>query len=297
MNDGPMARVAVLGLGAMGLPMAQRLADGRFTVSGFEPDPERAEAARRSGLHVRPTVAEAADGAQVVLVCVRDHHQAEMALFGAAAIEERLAPGARIVLTSTIGVEGVKDLSARMRQASLVDAPVSGGTARARSGDLLILASGADRDLDEVRPVLEWLASSLVVAGPHVGDGQLLKIVNQLLAGVHIAAAAEALTLAARAGLAPESVLDVLRNGAGTSFMLLDRGPRMAATLAGDEVTTHSAIALFVKDLELVRGLADHVDVALPVSRAAGALFRNAADQGLSDADDSSLVRLLAGEG
>jgi 3-hydroxyisobutyrate dehydrogenase len=167
---------------------------------------------------------------------------------------------------------------------------------RARQGDLLIMASGARRDLDEVRPVLEALASSLVVAGENIGDGQLLKTVNQLLAGVHIAAAAEALTLAARAGLAPESALAVLLAGAGSSFMLQDRGPRMAQLLAGDQVPTHSAIELFVKDLDLVRSLADQVEVGLPVSRAAGALFHRAGEQGLLDADDSSLVRLLAGE-
>jgi 3-hydroxyisobutyrate dehydrogenase-like beta-hydroxyacid dehydrogenase len=120
--------------------------------------------------------------------------------------------------------------------------------------------------------------------------------VTQLLAGVHIAAAAEALTLASRAGLAPGAVLEILLTGAGASFMLQDRGPRMTQLLAGDPVPTHSAIGLFVKDLDLVRSLADQVEVGLPVSDAASTLFRRAVERGFGDADDSSLVRLLAGE-
>jgi 3-hydroxyisobutyrate dehydrogenase len=234
----------------------------------------------------------------MVLVSVHDHGQAVRALFGDQGAAARLPVDARVVMTSTIGVDAIADIAGRLTAAGArtVDAPVSGGPRRARDGDLLVMAAGEEEDLAAVEPVLAALASTLVTAGPRVGDGQLLKTINQLLAGVHIAAAAEALALAARAGLDPRAVVRALSPGAGGSFMLADRGPRMAQMIGGEVVPVHSRVSIFVKDMGLVEDLAASSDMDAPLAAAAREQFRQAAEAGLADSDDSALVRLFAQE-
>jgi 3-hydroxyisobutyrate dehydrogenase len=225
-DDGP--HIAVLGLGAMGLPMATHLAKA-FAVTGFEPfEPRRAES-ERAGIKAESTPASACAQADMVLLAVRDQAQAETALFGQDGVVGTLARGAPVILTSTVGPDGARDLAAELETAGhpLVDAPISGGPIRAGNGDLLIVVGADDTVLPTVRPVLDHLASTLVIVGPRPGDGQALKTINQLLAGVHIAAAAEAVALARGLGLDPAVVIDALSHGAAGSFMFADRGPRM----------------------------------------------------------------------
>ena len=287
-----MTTVAVLGLGAMGLPMARHLT-ATCTVRGYDPDP-----ARRTAEDVDGTAASAraaATGADVVLLAVRDAAQLADALWGDDGVAEVLTPGSVVLLTSTVGIEAVRAAAVRLAGAGLllVDAPVSGGPVRAGQGELLVTVGADDEAWAAAGPVLEAMASTLTRVGPRPGDGQAMKTVNQLLCGVHIAAAAEALALAEALGLDPALALDTLQAGAAASFMLGDRGPRMLQ--AGDEggAEVRSRLDIFVKDLGLVGTAARAAGLPTPVAAAAEQLFLLGRAQGLAARDDSSVVNVL----
>lgn len=289
--------VAVIGLGAMGLPMATRLASG-LAVTVFDPVAERVALARAAGAAAASTPALAASGADVVVLAVRTQAQVEGALFGDGGAAASLEPGAVVVLTSTVGVEGARAVAARLGEQGvhLLDLPVSGGPARAGTGDLLALLGGSDEAVTRARPVMDLLASTIAVIGPNPGDGQAMKAVNQLLAGVHIAAAAEALALAKGLGLDPQAALDALGSGAAASFMLSNRGPRIVEALAGGSPEVLSRIDIFVKDMGIVADAGRAAGVALPVAAAAEQLYRLGLIAGLGASDDSTLVTLVDGQ-
>ncbi|MFZ1411100.1 MAG: NAD(P)-dependent oxidoreductase, partial [Micropruina sp.] len=185
--------IAVLGLGAMGLPMATRLAE-KFTVKGFDINPERLALGARSGVSSAGSAPEAATGADIVLLAVRNRFQLDEALYGDQGVVAVLEPGATILLTSTVGIDAVRDVASRLADDGLhlVDAPISGGPVRAGTGDLLITVGASDDAYAIVLGALQHLSSTLVRIGSRPGDGQAMKTVNQLLCGVHIAAGAEA---------------------------------------------------------------------------------------------------------
>ena len=227
-------RVAVIGLGAMGLPMASHLAT-TFPVTGFDPFAPRRELASKSGVTAEATPAAACPDADIALLAVRDHAQAETALFGPDGVLSTLKPGSPVILTSTVGPDAARDLADKLDAAGypLIDAPISGGPVRAGTGDLLIVVGATPDALAAAQPVLDALSSTLTIVGPRPGDGQALKAINQLLAGVHIAAAAEAIALARGLGLDPAVVIAALSQGAAGSFMFADRGPRMLQAYTG----------------------------------------------------------------
>ncbi|GCB43281.1 NAD(P)-dependent oxidoreductase [Streptomyces sp. NL15-2K] len=292
----PRPRTAVLGLGAMGLPMARRLA-GELPVVVYDISAERRALLTAEGATEAASPAEAAREADVVLLAVRDRAQVEGALFGPDGAAATLRPGAVVVLTSTVGPEAARAVAERLapQDVLLVDAPVSGGPVRAGNGDLLIVVGAEDTALKAARPVLDLLASTLTVIGPRPGDGQALKAVNQLLAGVHIAAAAEAVALARGLGLAPATVVDSLKHGAAGSFMFADRGPRMVETYEdGPDPEVRSRLDIFVKDMGIVTGIAKDAHVPVPLAAAAEQLYLLGEHAGLGDRDDSSVVTVLS---
>jgi len=290
-----MQQVAVVGLGAMGLPIAQRLAED-LPVVVYDVAADRTAAAAAAGASVAATAADAARGSDVVLIVVRTLAQARDALFGPDGAAAGLRPGAVVVLTSTVGTAGAQALADRLGQyqAELLDMPMSGGPARARRGDLLVMLGGSDRAVAAARPVTDRLASTAARVGERPGDGQAMKTVNQLLCGVHIAAAAEALTLARALGLDPAAALETLGAGAASSFMLADRGPRIAAALAGEEPEVRSRTDIFVKDMGIVLDAGTGAGVALPVAGAAHQLYLLAQAAGQGAADDSAIATMLA---
>jgi 3-hydroxyisobutyrate dehydrogenase len=164
---------------------------------------------------------------------------------------------------------------------------------RAGNGDLLIVVGADQATLEIVRPVLDDLASTLTIVGPRPGDGQALKTINQLLAGVHIAAAAEAVALARGLGLDPALVIDALSQGAASSFMFTDRGPRMLQAYTGG-AEVKSRIDIFVKDMGIVTAVGRTSHVPLPLAAAAQQLFLIAEAAGLGAHDDSSVVTVLS---
>jgi 3-hydroxyisobutyrate dehydrogenase len=287
-------RVAVIGLGAMGLPMASRLAT-TFAVTGFDPAGPRRELATRSGIVAVTTAAAACREADIALLSVRDRTQTETALFGADGVLTTLPPGSPIILTSTVGPDAARELADKLDAAGypLVDAPVSGGPARALEGDLLVVVGASPDALVGAQPVLDALSSALTVVGPKPGDGQALKTVNQLLAGVHIAAAAEAIALARGLGLDPALVVDALSQGAASSFMFADRGPRMLQAYTGG-AEVKSRVDIFVKDMGIVTAVGRSSHVPLPLAAAAQQLYLIAEAAGLGAHDDSSVVTILS---
>ena len=294
------AAVAVLGLGAMGLPMAMNLAE-RFPVRGFDVVAERRALAERAGVVPTGTAAEAVAGADVVLIAVRDRAQLEQLLFGETGIAPHMARGAVVLLTSTVGDAGVRAVAPRLAEAGLrfVDAPVSGGPARAGAGDLLVVVGADDDAWAAAEDVLEVMASTLVRVGDAPGDGQAMKTVNQLLCGVHIAAAGEALALARALGLDAEVALKALMSGAASSFMLGDRGPRMLQAYDEDaggphDVEVRATLNTFVKDMGIVSSAAKGAGLSTPVAAAAEQLYLQGAARGLGDRDDSSVITVVA---
>ncbi|MEU5095061.1 NAD(P)-dependent oxidoreductase [Streptomyces sp. NPDC020996] len=296
MSPHPRPRTAVIGLGAMGLPMARRLA-GELPVSVYDIAEDRRAALAAEGARDAASPAEAARDADVVVLAVRDQTQVEGALFGENGAAEALRPGAVVILTSTVGPEAARTTARRLAEHDVltVDAPVSGGPVRAGNGDLLIVVGAEDVALKTARPVLDLLASTLTVVGPRPGDGQAMKAVNQLLAGVHIAAAAEAIALARGLGLDPGTVVDSLKHGAAGSFMFADRGPRMVQTYGdGPGPEVKSRLDIFVKDMGIVTGIAKDAHVPVPLAAAAEQLYLLGEHAGLGAHDDSSVVTVLS---
>lgn len=286
--------VAVLGLGAMGLPMAARLAE-RWEVRGFDVSAERRDLAATDGVLPVTTVGEAVRDAAHVVIAVRDGAQLETALFGGDGAGDFFAEGATVIITSTVGSAVVNDVAARLaaRGIGTIDAPVSGGAVRARSGDLLITVGGQPEVLKRADEVLNAMASTLVVMGG-VGDGQNMKAVNQLLCGIHTAAAAEALAMADAMGLDLDLCVEILNKGAAASFMLADRGPRMVQQLRGTTPELRSRVDVIAKDMGIVGDLTRGHQLPAAVAQAAENLYRMAKKAGLDGQDDSAVASFLA---
>lgn len=288
------AHVGWVGLGAMGAPMASCVAASGLPVRAYDLDPSRAQAIAGPNLAGAASIAAAADGADVLAVMVATPAQAEAVLFGPGGAAAALGPGAVVLVMATVGSAAIEGWSSRLaaQDVGVVDAPVSGGVARAGSGDLLVMVSGAEAAVQRCRGVLDAVASSAPVVGSAPGDGQRVKLVNQLLCGLHIAVAGEALAFAEAIGLDPAMCLAVVRQGAATSFMLEDRGARMTAEAFEP---AKSALDIFVKDMGLVVDAARDASFPAPLAAAAEQLYVAGRRAGLGRLDDSSVIRVQQG--
>jgi 3-hydroxyisobutyrate dehydrogenase-like beta-hydroxyacid dehydrogenase len=287
-----MQSAGFIGLGAMGAPMAKRLVSAGFDLSVFDVRPENADPLVELGAGRAGSPREAAEGAEALVLMVVNAEQAEDALFGGDGAAETLSPESAVVVMSTVGPEAVRRIEGRLagRGVKLLDAPVSGGVARAECGDLLIMAGGIADLFEKVRPLLAAMGSTVSHCGGSVGDGQSVKLVNQLLCGVHVAVAGEALAYAEALGLDPRSVFETIRHGAANSFMLEDRGERM---LEREFVPAKSALDIFLKDMGLVRLAAGEQGFQTPLADAAHRLYEMGSSLGLGEEDDSGVVRVF----
>ena len=283
------ASVGFIGAGAIGLPMLRRIAEGGFEVEAVELAPDRQALVRSGGIPVSADVAVCSRH-EIVIVMVATPDQLIAALCGAGGAISHMKPGSSLVVMSTVGPEAVRRVQqdASAAAVELLDVPVSGGVAGAEAGRLKLFASGPPTTLSRCLPVMACLGE-IVSCGPSVGSGQAVKLVNQLLCGVHLAVAAEALVYAEALGLDPAAVLKAVTGGAAGSWMLSDRGPRMLAT---DRVPVSSAVAIFEKDASLVAAAAREVGFKAPLLAAAADIFARARALGLSDLDDSQVIRV-----
>jgi 3-hydroxyisobutyrate dehydrogenase len=280
-------KVTFIGVGAIGLPMALQVQRAGHEVTGVDVSDSVIAKAKAAGLATVSDFAAAA-AADVVVVMVATPDQL-------AGLVERVIGSVRgrlWLIMCTVGPQSVREQGEALQRAGarVVDAPVTGGVARARTSELVIFAAGAPDDVAQAAPILAAMGS-VRVTGERLGDGQAIKVVNQHLCSVHIVAAAEALSLARSLGLDPAAVLKLVERGAAGSWMLSDRGPRM---VAGTDVEVTSAVNIFVKDSGLVMAAGEACGAELPLLSVANERFRRAAEVGLGGRDDSRVIETWA---
>ncbi|MET4491199.1 NAD(P)-dependent oxidoreductase [Bradyrhizobium sp. LA7.1] len=281
---GHTMKCTIIGLGAMGLPMAKRLLQAGVAVTGFDVTDRRCAALVDAGGRATDSVVAAADGADIVIVMVINAVQAHAVV---ASLAGALATEALVVLGATVSPHDARALAKLVPGHLFLDAPVSGGVAGAESGRLAIMASGSDEALAKATPVLHHLGRIYRV-GSEVGQGSLVKAVNQLLCGVHIIAAAEAFAFARSAGVDPNILMEVIGAGAAQSSMFTTRAPRMR----DNDFTAKSAIQLFTKDLAIVLDATRDAGVPAFLTATALQVFQAAVVRGLAEADDSAVVQV-----
>jgi L-threonate 2-dehydrogenase len=271
----------------MGLPMAINLAKRQIPVVGFDVRREAIARLEAEGGGGATSAKEAAAGADVLIVMVVNADQAEQVLFADGAVDA-LAPDAAVIVMATCAPARVASMAAKVEAGgrSFIDAPVSGGVVGATAGSLTIMAAAPKAVFEKNRPVLEVLGSKLFHLGEKPGQGAAMKTVNQLLCGVHIAAAAEGLALAEQAGIDTALAVEILSGSAASSWMLQQRGPRMVA----DDGVVTSALDIFVKDLGIVLDAGRGAKMGLPLSAAAHQLYLAASGMGLGGRDDSQVI-------
>jgi L-threonate 2-dehydrogenase len=283
-------RVAVIGLGSMGFGMATSLRRKGFDVTGYDVSVDAVARFVADGGSGAKTPAEAAKAADIVVCVVLNAAQTETVMFGGDGVLETLAKDTVFVSSATMDPEVAKRLAKQLEATGrhYLDAPISGGAQRAAQGELTILASGSAAAFAKARPVLDAMAAKLYELGDAAGQGAAFKMINQLLAGVHIAAASEAITFAARQGLDLQKVYEVITASAGNSWMFENRMPNV---IAGD-YKPRSAVEIFVKDLGIVQDMARNARFPAPLASAALQMFLMASASGMGRDDDASVARL-----
>ncbi|HQN14156.1 MAG TPA: NAD-binding protein [Quisquiliibacterium sp.] len=283
--------VGVIGLGAMGLGVARTLLAKGFVVHACDVREAVLQSIAAEGAHVHRTPADLGPHVDAVVVLVVNADQTEQVLFGPQGAAGTLRPGAVVIASSTVAPAFAESLGERLAARGLLhlDAPVSGGAARAASGEMTVMASGSTAAFDAAAPVLGAIAAKVYRLGDRPGMGSKVKMINQLLAGVHIAAATEAMALGIRAGIDPDALYEVISNSAGSSWMFANRVPHI---LAGD-YTPLSAVNIFVKDLGIVLDSARALTFPLPLTSAAHQMYLATSASGLGGEDDSAVIKMF----
>ena len=288
--------IGVIGLGSMGMGAALNLLRAGHAVAGCDLREEAREELAAAGGAAVGRAANLPQGISALIVFVVNAAQANEVLFGDDGCLACLAPGAVVLCCTTLSPEAARALNAKLaeHQLLMLDAPVSGGAVGARAGTMTVMASGSEAAFAAAEPVLAAIASKVWRLGDAAGIGSTVKMVNQLLAGVHIATAAEAMALGIRAGADPQTLFDVISTSAGSSWMFQNRVPHI---LAGDD-TPLSSVNIFVKDLGIVLDQARALTFPLPMASTAHQLFLAAAAAGHGGRDDAFVIRfwqMLAG--
>ncbi len=304
--------VGLVGLGAMGSGMAQSLRRAGYAPHVYDVRPGvaqafvqgSAEASAQTSVnapaHASATACSTLAGlgaaCDVVVSVVVNAAQTESVLFGdghTPGCAASMKPGSVFVMCSTVDPVWSVALEARLQAMGLlyIDAPISGGAAKAASGQMTMMTAGRPQAYAVAQPLLDTMAAKLYLLGSSAGAGSKVKIINQLLAGVHIAAAAEAMALGLREGVDAAALYEVITHSAGNSWMFENR---MAHVLAGD-YTPLSAVDIFVKDLGLVLDMARATKFPLPLSSTAHQMFMQASTAGFAREDDSAVIKIFPG--
>lgn len=289
--------VGVIGLGAMGMGMAQSLRRAGHTVHVFDVRAEVAQKFAAEGGVACSSLAQIAAASDVLVSVVVNAAQTESVLFGDGTAQSgcanHLKPGSVFVMCSTVDPAFSVALEKKLNDLGLhyIDAPISGGAAKAASGQMTMMTAGTPAAYQKAEVFLNAMAAKVYKLGDSAGAGSKVKIINQLLAGVHIAAAAEAMALGLREGVDPEALYEVITHSAGNSWMFENR---MAHVLAAD-YTPLSAVDIFVKDLGLVLDMARASKFPLPLSSTAHQMFMQASTAGFAKEDDSAVIKIFPG--
>jgi putative dehydrogenase len=291
--DAPAGAVGIVGVGNMGGAMAAHLLQQGWRVAACDLVAERVDALVQLGAAAAPTPAQAAAGAQALVVCVVDAAQTDDVLFGPQGAAGALQSGAAVLLCPTIGPHDVERIAGRLAHAGLaaIDAPMSGGPARARDGSMSLMVACPEDVFQRQQALLRALSDNLFRVGERPGDGARTKLVNNLLAAINLAGAAEAMALARRLGLDPGRTLDVIERSSGQSWIGSDR---MRRALAGDDAP-RAHVTLLHKDTRLALEAAKAAGFEGPLGALAHAVFDQAVRQGLGGEDDAALLRMYAG--
>ena len=285
--------VGLIGLGAMGNGMAQSLRRAGYAPNVFDLRTEVALAFAKDGGTACKSLAELGASCDVVVSVVVNAAQTESVLFGTDGCAAAMKPSSVFVMCSTVDPNWSVALEARLAALGIlyIDAPISGGAAKAASGQMTMMTAGKPEAYAIAEPFLNTMAAKVYKLGDSAGAGSKVKIINQLLAGVHIAAAAEAMALGLREGVDPDALYEVITNSAGNSWMFENR---MAHVLAAD-YTPLSAVDIFVKDLGIVLDMARATKFPLPLSSTAHQMFMQASTAGFAKEDDSAVIKIFPG--
>ncbi|WP_299830387.1 L-threonate dehydrogenase [uncultured Roseobacter sp.] len=285
------SKIAVIGLGSMGYGMAQSLLRAGHTTYGYDINARTTERFQAEGGETED-LSRIVGTLDVVVVVVLNAEQTQSVLFDPEGVVARLKPGAAVMACATVAPEFARQMAARCGEAGVhyLDAPISGGSKKAGEGALSIMASGSAEAFAAARPVLDATASTVFQLGDSAGAGSAMKAVNQLLAGVHIAAMAEAMTFGMTQGVAPDTFVEVISQCAGTSWMLENRAPHI---VAGD-YTPHSSVDIWPKDLGIVLDAAKSAKFGAPLTAAALQQFLAASGSGLGREDDAAVAKVYA---
>jgi 3-hydroxyisobutyrate dehydrogenase len=289
--------VGVIGLGAMGMGMAQSLRRAGHVVHVFDVRAEVAQKFAAEGGVVCASLEAIAAASDILVSVVVNAAQTEAVLFGdgtpQSGCANHLKAGSVFVMCSTVEPAFSVGLEKKLTAQGLlyIDAPISGGAAKAASGQMTMMTAGTPEAYAKAETFLNAMAAKVYKLGDSAGAGSKVKIINQLLAGVHIAAAAEAMALGLREGVDPEALYEVITHSAGNSWMFENR---MAHVLAAD-YTPLSAVDIFVKDLGLVLDMARASKFPLPLSSTAHQMFMQASTAGFAKEDDSAVIKIFPG--
>jgi 3-hydroxyisobutyrate dehydrogenase len=288
-----MQNVGLIGLGAMGLGMAQSLRRAGHQVHVYDLRSEACRAFAAEGGVACASPQELARQCEVVISVVVNAAQTEQVLFGEQGAAAAMQAGHLFVMCSTVDPNWSAALEQRLAEKGVLylDAPISGGAARAASGQMTMMTAGRPEAYAKAGGLLDAMAAKVYRLGDRAGNGSKVKIINQLLAGVHIAAAAEAMALGLREGVAAQALYEVITNSAGNSWMFENR---MAHVLAGD-YTPLSAVDIFVKDLGLVLDTARATKFPLPLASTAHQMFMQASSAGHGREDDAAVIKIFPG--
>ena len=293
MNKNIGTNIGVVGLGAMGRGMAASLRRAGWNVHVCDVRLEAAQAFAADGGVACASPAELAAHCEVIVSVVVNAAQTDTVLFGDGGAAAAMQPGSLFIMCSTVDPNVSVQLEQRLAALGLLylDAPISGGAAKAASGEMTMMTSGTPAAYAKAGSALEAMAAKVYRLGDQAGNGSKVKIINQLLAGVHIAAAAEAMALGLREGVKAEDIYEVITHSAGNSWMFENR---MAHVLAAD-YTPLSAVDIFVKDLGLVLDTARASKFPLPLSATAHQMFVQASTAGYAKEDDSAVIKIFPG--
>ena len=287
--DIKIKNILVVGLGSMGFGIAQSLIRAGYSVFGQDKNPKQQKRLIEEGGYDKNIPF---NDLQAVIIVVLNEKQTREIIFGQNGISEKLKKNSLIMVCTTVAPDFAKEMASSCNDKGLLylDAPISGGSKKSAEGKLSYMISGSQKACEVAKPILDCTSETVFEFGEHVGSGSAMKAVNQMLAGVHIAAMAEAITFGITQGIDPKRFLEVISKCAGTSWMLENRTPH----IIDNDYSPKSSINIWPKDLGIVLDIAKNSNFSAPLTAAALQQFISAAGSGLGQEDDAAVAKIYA---